>query len=309
MNNDKMKRNKGHTRQGLKCRLCKINVHADCKTGVGRCLPKSNRLMRRQKSTPELETGAVAAAAAEYGDDADAADADVDPRHFDQTYVVLKQANEIAAAAAAAAASAAGGAANGGLHADRRRYPALEVERSVFFLPVVDPKGSTSLRRNSNRTVRLLFFFCFFFFRILATTPTGSLVTSVSASAVGYSDYGVAGGGGGGGVVPRPARPSPASASRAKNPNSLSVGHPSSFHSSSSGEFVINVALAASGAKNATDESRRRSPPRFDPANGHAIGGGASHFSLPPAATTSEMARNPISATATAINSCRWGIV
>ncbi|EFX79902.1 hypothetical protein DAPPUDRAFT_7135, partial [Daphnia pulex] len=45
---------RGHSRQGWKCRLCKINVHADCKSGVGRCLPKS-RLLRRQKSSSELE--------------------------------------------------------------------------------------------------------------------------------------------------------------------------------------------------------------------------------------------------------------
>ncbi|XP_043216923.1 uncharacterized protein LOC122379073 isoform X7 [Amphibalanus amphitrite] len=46
---------RGHTRQGLKCRLCKMNVHGDCQTNVPRCQPKS-RLLRRQKSTSELET-------------------------------------------------------------------------------------------------------------------------------------------------------------------------------------------------------------------------------------------------------------
>ena len=46
----------GHSRQGWKCRLCKINVHTDCKNGVGRCTPKS-RLLRRQKSGSELIVG------------------------------------------------------------------------------------------------------------------------------------------------------------------------------------------------------------------------------------------------------------
>jgi hypothetical protein len=45
----------GHTRQGLKCRICKLNVHVDCQEKVGRCQPKS-RLLRRQKSTSEIET-------------------------------------------------------------------------------------------------------------------------------------------------------------------------------------------------------------------------------------------------------------
>jgi hypothetical protein len=45
----------GHTRQGLKCRVCKLNVHVDCQDKVGRCQPKS-RLLRRQKSTSEIET-------------------------------------------------------------------------------------------------------------------------------------------------------------------------------------------------------------------------------------------------------------
>jgi hypothetical protein len=45
----------GHTRQGLKCRVCKLNVHVDCQEKMGRCQPKS-RLLRRQKSTSEIET-------------------------------------------------------------------------------------------------------------------------------------------------------------------------------------------------------------------------------------------------------------
>lgn len=45
----------GHTRQGLKCRVCKLNVHVDCQEKVGKCQSKS-RLLRRQKSTSEIET-------------------------------------------------------------------------------------------------------------------------------------------------------------------------------------------------------------------------------------------------------------
>ncbi|KAI5631643.1 phorbol esters/diacylglycerol binding domain (C1 domain) domain-containing protein [Phthorimaea operculella] len=45
---------RGHTRQGLRCRLCKTNVHTDCLPQVGKCQTKS-RLLRRQKSTSEIE--------------------------------------------------------------------------------------------------------------------------------------------------------------------------------------------------------------------------------------------------------------
>lgn len=45
----------GHTRQGLKCRVCKMNVHVDCQDNAKSCQSKS-RLLRRQKSTSEIET-------------------------------------------------------------------------------------------------------------------------------------------------------------------------------------------------------------------------------------------------------------
>lgn len=45
----------GHTRQGLRCRMCKMNVHPDCQEKVDKCQPKT-RLLRRQRSTSELET-------------------------------------------------------------------------------------------------------------------------------------------------------------------------------------------------------------------------------------------------------------
>lgn len=46
---------RGHVRQGLKCKLCKINVHAECQDKVPRCQPKP-RLLRRQRSTSEIES-------------------------------------------------------------------------------------------------------------------------------------------------------------------------------------------------------------------------------------------------------------
>ncbi|XP_049866511.1 uncharacterized protein LOC126367150 isoform X1 [Pectinophora gossypiella] len=49
---------RGHTRQGLRCRLCKMNVHTDCLPQVGKCQTKS-RLLRRQKSTSEIEAHRV----------------------------------------------------------------------------------------------------------------------------------------------------------------------------------------------------------------------------------------------------------
>lgn len=45
---------RGHTRQGLRCRICKINVHADCASQLPKCQVKQ-KLLRRQKSTSEIE--------------------------------------------------------------------------------------------------------------------------------------------------------------------------------------------------------------------------------------------------------------
>ncbi|XP_022816041.1 uncharacterized protein LOC111349244 isoform X4 [Spodoptera litura] len=74
---------RGHTRQGLRCRLCKLNVHTDCMPQVGRCQTKS-RLLRRQKSTSEIESHRVLETAF-----------DDEKEEVDQTYQVLKRANEI----------------------------------------------------------------------------------------------------------------------------------------------------------------------------------------------------------------------
>ncbi|XP_060529111.1 uncharacterized protein LOC132703706 isoform X5 [Cylas formicarius] len=46
---------RGHTRQGLKCRICKMNVHVDCQEKAQKCQTKA-KLLRRQKSTSEIET-------------------------------------------------------------------------------------------------------------------------------------------------------------------------------------------------------------------------------------------------------------
>lgn len=50
----------GHTRQGLKCRLCKMNVHLDCQEKVTTKCQTKSRLLRRQKSTSEIETRIIA---------------------------------------------------------------------------------------------------------------------------------------------------------------------------------------------------------------------------------------------------------
>ncbi|XP_045474668.1 uncharacterized protein LOC123680682 isoform X5 [Harmonia axyridis] len=46
---------RGHTRQGLKCRICKMNIHVDCQDKASKCQTKA-KLLRRQKSTSEIET-------------------------------------------------------------------------------------------------------------------------------------------------------------------------------------------------------------------------------------------------------------
>ncbi|XP_058459244.1 uncharacterized protein LOC131435409 isoform X6 [Malaya genurostris] len=45
---------RGHTRQGLRCRICKVNVHTDCASQLPKCQVKQ-KLLRRQKSTSEIE--------------------------------------------------------------------------------------------------------------------------------------------------------------------------------------------------------------------------------------------------------------
>ncbi|XP_055320019.1 uncharacterized protein LOC129577281 isoform X2 [Sitodiplosis mosellana] len=66
---------RGHTRQGLRCRNCKSNVHVDCAAQLPKCQAKQ-KLLRRQKSTSEIVTNRV----------------DIDDN---QIYRVLKQAGEL----------------------------------------------------------------------------------------------------------------------------------------------------------------------------------------------------------------------
>ncbi|KAF5281601.1 hypothetical protein FQR65_LT02921 [Abscondita terminalis] len=74
---------RGHTRQGLKCRFCKMNVHVDCQDKAPKCQPKS-RLLRRQKSTSEIESRVPESTVEEEKGS-----------EVDQIYQVLKQAGEI----------------------------------------------------------------------------------------------------------------------------------------------------------------------------------------------------------------------
>ncbi|XP_067135889.1 guanine nucleotide exchange factor VAV2 isoform X2 [Centruroides vittatus] len=73
---------RGHVRQGLKCKMCKMNVHADCQDKVSKCQPKP-RLLRRQKSTSEIETKMLATEPEE------------DKQDVDPIYQLLKQAGDI----------------------------------------------------------------------------------------------------------------------------------------------------------------------------------------------------------------------
>jgi len=52
---------RGHSRQGLKCKLCRMNVHPDCQDKVVKCQPKS-KLLRRQKSASEFDSRTAAEA-------------------------------------------------------------------------------------------------------------------------------------------------------------------------------------------------------------------------------------------------------
>jgi len=45
---------RGHSRQGLKCKMCRMNVHPDCQDKVIKCQPKS-KLLRRQKSASDFD--------------------------------------------------------------------------------------------------------------------------------------------------------------------------------------------------------------------------------------------------------------
>nr|XP_053639942.1 SH3 and cysteine-rich domain-containing protein 2-like isoform X2 [Cherax quadricarinatus] len=76
---------RGHSRQGLKCRMCKTNVHVECQEQVPKCQPKS-RMLRRQRSTSEIESKQM------DGDDENKTDK---TEEVDLIYQVLKQAGDL----------------------------------------------------------------------------------------------------------------------------------------------------------------------------------------------------------------------
>lgn len=81
---------RGHTRQGLRCRICKVNAHADCASQLPKCQVKQ-KLLRRQKSTSEIESRTELE--------------EEKPTDIDQIYQVLKKAGEISSGKANAAES------------------------------------------------------------------------------------------------------------------------------------------------------------------------------------------------------------
>ncbi|XP_077549236.1 uncharacterized protein LOC144162534 isoform X3 [Haemaphysalis longicornis] len=80
---------RGHVRQGLKCKLCKCNVHPDCQDRAGRCQPKP-RLLRRQRSASEIETKIIPAEPEEEKTPSGGTPDAVDP-----IYQLLKQAGDL----------------------------------------------------------------------------------------------------------------------------------------------------------------------------------------------------------------------
>lgn len=197
---------KGHSRQGWKCRLCKINVHADCKNGVGRCLPKS-RLLRRQKSSSELEITSQRMMAANYDsqylqqqqqdDDMIGDDGQMNSgrEEIDQTYIVLKQASEMAASN------------NSGSNNNRRPPPPLVLSSSQE-----QPQSNVSSSDQS-----------------LSNNSMGAISRSAGVMRITTSSTQ---------LQQQSTLPQPPSVRRA-NPNSLSVGEPASFLLSSSGIYWL----------------------------------------------------------------------
>ncbi|GAB0098187.1 hypothetical protein DMENIID0001_138960 [Sergentomyia squamirostris] len=91
---------RGHTRQGLRCRICKMNAHADCASQLPKCQVKQ-KLLRRQKSTSEIENRVEVDEEREGPSllsrqlSSRRESYDLEPNEIDQIYQVLKQANEI----------------------------------------------------------------------------------------------------------------------------------------------------------------------------------------------------------------------
>lgn len=185
--------------------MCKINVHADCKTGVGRCLPKS-RLLRRQKSSSELEVTSQRILAANYeaqyqqqpsgGHQQQADDDMIDDGSMtdavDQTYIVLKQASEMAASSSSTNIAS-------------RRLPA------PLTLSGDQPPNVSSSDQSLNSTGAI-------------SRTTGVMRISTTSSQQGGQSS----------LTP---------SLRRTNPNSLSVGEPASFLSSNSGTIHFSLSV------------------------------------------------------------------
>ncbi|KAK4018014.1 hypothetical protein OUZ56_000084 [Daphnia magna] len=209
---------RGHSRQGWKCRLCKINVHADCKSGVGRCLPKS-RLLRRQKSSSELETATSQRIQAvnyesQYqfqqvqpqqqqqtedetmqGDDGAI---NFGREEIDQTYIVLKQASEMAVSSSSANVGG-GGSCNRRPQHHQQQQQSSQLSSSLEQPQQPNVSASDQSLGSSTGAIN---------------RPAGVMRINTSSTQL---------------------QPGTSSSSRRANPNSLSVGDPSaSFLSSSS---------------------------------------------------------------------------
>ncbi|XP_057670489.1 uncharacterized protein LOC130902399 isoform X2 [Diorhabda carinulata] len=147
---------RGHTRQGLKCRICKMNIHFDCVDKASKCQTKA-RLLRRQKSTSEIETRIP--------------DMNLDDEkttEVDQIYQVLKQATEIsnskprvnveiiAPVEKSASGSNPGSSGSSGQSLNRRGTPLQPTRIPGSTLAVINPAPcSTSSAPHSPRRQKL----------------------------------------------------------------------------------------------------------------------------------------------------------
>ncbi|GJQ87483.1 hypothetical protein Trydic_g19242 [Trypoxylus dichotomus] len=179
---------RGHTRQGLKCRICKMNVHVDCQEKAPKCEAKA-RLLRRQKSTSEIETRIpdVSAEEESLGYDQsysgmptmnrqlsvkndrlpNPADLPIESTEVDLIYQVLKQAGEISNSKSrtnldiappgitvdrSASGSVAGSSGSSGQSLNRRGPPPVQPSRAQgSSLCVVNPApcSTSSDRRHA----------------------------------------------------------------------------------------------------------------------------------------------------------------
>nr|XP_027216949.1 nostrin-like isoform X1 [Penaeus vannamei] len=122
---------RGHSRQGLKCRMCKMNVHAECQDQVGKCQPKS-RLLRRQRSTSEIESKQM-----------DAGEEDNEPTISFSSLIASQPARRGAEPASSSAATEIQIAPSSPVH-NRRLLSARNVRMSSVELPDDNEKSLSS---------------------------------------------------------------------------------------------------------------------------------------------------------------------